>query len=865
MKKLALIFAAIMLISLASVFCVSADSTAVWDGTAATKFAGGNGSEGNPYQISNAAEWAYFSVYAPANPGKFYKLTANITFNEGDATTWGTSFSGVDMTPYIVGSWYTPEGDPTPGKAGVANAPFVGTFDGDGHTISGFYAKKAKDAGDTVALFGSTAYGATATIKNLFITNSYFEAGDGVAAACVGQAEGGTTNLKNIYVDASVTIVSGSSYAGGVMAHLGQGKFSLPSVVIDGCVNAATVKAIDAKNSKCTSFGGILGNANQKVANITNCLNMGDISGYRYVGGIVGYGKVDDTKNPDSSVTIQYCVNTGKISTAYSNADNGKACSIVCFDGTVRDEQTAEYCYYVAGTASFGVYEKGEGEGATAVSVFDLCGAALLSDLDSDEWVARGNNGVSPKTYEICIPKGVANFAPAKTKYYTVYNVPAWLANYKTQTVFEIDTVAKFKELANFVNGAYVESGNFEGKTVKLTADLIFNEGDASAWGENAPENDMTAYIIGSWSAPFCGTFDGNKKTISGFYAAKKTAAEGDTVAIIGSTANGKTATIQNLIITNSYFESKSGAVAACVAQTKGGETTIKNVYVTESVTVVSGREFAGGIIAHVGQGNFEIPTLVVDSCVNEATVRADKESNGDVNNVGGILGNANQKNVYISNCLNIGEISGYRYVGGIIGRADGRSDDGNTIQIKNCINVGIIKAAYQSSANLGKACAIACFGDANRKNLTAENCFYLFGTGIFGVYKNKTELEGTMSAKSGSEFMGLNVAGLIYKKLADWSLRDGTIMIPTALLDFAPASDYAGGEVETEPAPETDPTPETDKQPETDKPETKKPVETTAPSESGSSGGCGGFTTVAAAILVAMAGLSTAIVIKKK
>lgn len=858
MKKLALIFAAILLISLASVFCVSADSVAVWDGTVATGFAGGNGSEGNPFQISNAAEWACFSIYAPKNPGKFYVLTNDIVFNEGDATTWGETFDGIDMTPYIVGNWYTPDGEPVPGVAGVDNAPFVGTFDGDGHTISGFYAKKTKEAGDTVALFGSTAYGASATIKNLVISNSYFEAAAGVAAACVGQSEGGTTTIKNVYVDESVTVVSGDKYAGGIMAHLGQGKFTVPSAIIDSCVNAATITA------KGTSVAGILGNGNQKKIAITNCLNMGDITATNYVGGIVGFGKVDPastSSDPSSEINIQYCVNTGKITATKSG---NKPCAIAYFDGTERDEQTAEYCYYVAGTASFGVYEKGEGEGATAVSVFDLCGAALLSDLEPDAWVARGNNGVSPKTYEICIPKGVANFAPASTKYYTVYNVPAWLANYKTQTVFEIDTVEKFKELANYINGAYVESGNFDGKTVKLTADLIFNEGDASTWGENAPENDMTAYIIGNWSAPFCGTFDGNKKTISGFYAAKKTAAEGDTVAIIGSTANGKTATIQNLIVTNSYFESKSGAVAACVAQTKGGETTIKNVYVTESVTVVSGREFAGGIIAHVGQGNFDIPTLVVDSCVNEATVRADKESNGDVNNVGGILGNANQKNVYISNCLNIGNISGYRYVGGIIGRADGRSDDGNTILIKDCINVGLIKSAYQSnSSNLGKACAIACFGDKNKANLTAENCFFLFGSGVCGVYENKTESEGTVSVKSGSDFMGLDVKGFIANKFPDWTLRDGMIMIPTALVEFAPVSDYEGGEIETEPAPETEPTPETDK-PETDKPETKKPVETTAP-DSGSSGGCGGFTTVAAAILVAMAGLSTAIVIKKK
>ena len=866
MKKIVLIIAAVILVSLALVLCVSADGA--WNGTVATKFAGGNGTIGSPYLISNASEWAYFSEYAPKNPGKYYKLTADITFNTGDATTWGEEFDGIDMTPYIVGNWYTPAGDPVPGNpdAEAASAPFIGTFDGNGKTISGFYAKKVAGEGDTVALFGSTAYGDEATIKNLVITNSYFEAEEGVAAACVGQAEGGKTTIKNVYVTDTVTIVAAKSYAGGVMAHLGQGKFSLPSVVIDGCVNAATVTAT-TKNG--TSVAGILGNGNQKVVTITNCLNMGDVSGYRYVGGILGFGKVDSEKNPDSSVTIQYCVNTGKITTEYSSTNNGKACSIVCFDSTERDVQTAEYCYYVAGTGSFGVFEgKGEGEGATAVAVFDLCGAALLSDLDPDNWVARGNNSVTPKTYEICIPKGVAAFAPTKTKYFAVYNVPAWLANYDSTSVFEIDSVEKFKELANFINGKYVESGNFEGKTVKLTANLNFNEGDASTWGEEAPENDMTDYMIGSWSAPFCGDFDGQEYTISGFYA-KKSAGEGDTVGIFGSTTYGGESTIKNLVITNSYFECAEGCVAACIGQAHAGTTTVKAVYVTDSVYVISGGHYAGGIVAHLGQGAFKtevygLPQLIIEGCVNAATVTATGNSGSSI---GGILGNANKKIVTVTDCLNIGAISGYQYVGGIIGYGLGEenAESLSEITVKNCVNVGIIKTSFTGKSDIGKACGITCFGSNKIKSVVvAENCLYASGTAYYGVYHNG-EAEGTTMLQAGSDLIGLNVSNFLAKKIPNWTKRDGEIMIPTAVAAFAPASSYKGEEIVTEPVetdPETEPTtdPVTEKNPD----ETKKPVETKAPDTS-SGGGCGGFTVVATAILVAVAGFSTAIIIKQR
>ena len=858
MKKLALIIAAIMLISLASAFCVSADGTAAWDGTVATGFAGGNGNEGNPYQIATAGQWAYFSQYAPKNPGKYYRLTADITFNTGDATTWGEEFDGIDMTPYIVGSWYTPDGDPVIGDPGVDEAPFIGTFDGQGHTISGFYAKKSKGEGDTVALFGSTAYGANATVQNLVITNSYFEAEDGVAAACVGQAEGGKTTVKNIYVTDTVTVVSGNKYAGGVMAHLGQGKFDLPSVTIDSCVNAATVDASAAGNNG-TSVGGILGNGNQKTVTVTNCLNMGDVSAYRYVGGIIGFGKADNSKNDAIKVTVQYCVNTGSIKATYTSSNNGKSCAIACFDSTERDSQTAEGCYYVSGTATYGVFEKAEGEGATAVSLVDLCRNTLPAELGSDKWVARGESNGAQTIFEICIPSALASFAPETTKYHDSYTIPSWLANYGSRSVFEISAAEQFKELAEFVNRKY---GDFSGKTVKLTADLTFNEGNAETWGETAPENDMTKYIIGGWTYPFCGTFDGNGKTISGFYA-KKTAGEGDTVAIIGCTAYGKTATVKNLVITNSYFESAEGTVAACVAQTEGGTTTIKGVYVSESVYVVSGNHYAGGILAHVGQGEFETPTAIIDGCVNAATITANGGKNGS--SVGGILGNANGKIVKITNCLNMGNVIGYQYVSGIVGYGLPTKSAVEDITISECINAGVITARYTDS-NSGKACAIVCFGDSAKEKLVAANCLYVKGTAPFGVYEKGDDGLSTKTVNAGSDLIGLNIPSFLLGNITEWTKRDGQIIVPTAVVEFAPASSYKGEEIVTEPVetdPETEPTTDPVTDPVTEAPETKKPVETKAPDTQ--SGGCGGFTVVATAILVAVAGFSTAIVIKQR
>ena len=42
-------------------FALPAMSVKAWDGTIATSFAGGDGSEGSPYEISTAEELAYFA------------------------------------------------------------------------------------------------------------------------------------------------------------------------------------------------------------------------------------------------------------------------------------------------------------------------------------------------------------------------------------------------------------------------------------------------------------------------------------------------------------------------------------------------------------------------------------------------------------------------------------------------------------------------------------------------------------------------------------------------------------------------------------------------------------------------------------
>ena len=97
--------------------------------TPAAEFAGGDGSESNPYQISNAAELALLhekmvednenlkNDYASAH----YILTADISLNDtSDFDHWETTGPEYSWMPI-----------------GFDTVEFDGVFDGNGHTISG--------------------------------------------------------------------------------------------------------------------------------------------------------------------------------------------------------------------------------------------------------------------------------------------------------------------------------------------------------------------------------------------------------------------------------------------------------------------------------------------------------------------------------------------------------------------------------------------------------------------------------------------------------------------------------------------------------------------------------------------------------
>ena len=114
------------------------------------------GTADKPYEISTAEQLAGLAQLVNGGTnfsGKFIKLTADILLNELDK----------DGMPRVA------EGQPEPHKwtpIGNNQKKFQGTFDGDGHTISGLYINA--DKVNFQGLFGFS----TGTVKNLIVTGN---------------------------------------------------------------------------------------------------------------------------------------------------------------------------------------------------------------------------------------------------------------------------------------------------------------------------------------------------------------------------------------------------------------------------------------------------------------------------------------------------------------------------------------------------------------------------------------------------------------------------------------------------------------------------------------------------------------------
>lgn len=139
----------------------------------------------NVYQISSASELLYFMFDVNnGNVSANAVLLNDIVVNADLLKQIAELLKSTSKAAPVLTEWQ---------PIGTAENAYKGTFDGNGHTISGIYIKD--ETQNNVGLFGNVA--PEAVIKNLGVTDSYIAGNENVGAIC-GKSEGTVVNCYTI-------------------------------------------------------------------------------------------------------------------------------------------------------------------------------------------------------------------------------------------------------------------------------------------------------------------------------------------------------------------------------------------------------------------------------------------------------------------------------------------------------------------------------------------------------------------------------------------------------------------------------------------------------------------------------------------
>ena len=249
-----------------------------------TKPAKGNGSVDKPYEISSAAELAWFRDYVN-NESQYVSatLTEDIDLSEFcHAADAATNTEELSWDPIGNGRMY------------------CGTFDGNGKTIRNLYINS------TIMYKGFFGYANSGSIKNITfdnakVKNTHYN-GTGILAGVFEKC-----TIENIKTLANCS-VEGTYNTGGI-AGTGTGNISNCEnrAMVNGTNNVGGIVGSSSDNtiSSCANYGAVTGtesNVGGMVGffisgTIQNCANYGDISGADCVGNQIGYAATVNLNN----------------------------------------------------------------------------------------------------------------------------------------------------------------------------------------------------------------------------------------------------------------------------------------------------------------------------------------------------------------------------------------------------------------------------------------------------------------------------------------------------------------------------------------------------------------------------------------
>lgn len=566
---------------------------------------------------------------------------------------------------------------------------FKGIFDGNGHTVSDLY---INSSGSNLGLFGKVD---GAEIKNVTVqgdVTGFYEEGNEQSGLYVGLVLGfgaSNTKLENCKSEGSVTGYKNVGGIAGIVPYNGN--------VITSCTNRATVTG-SGQNSEyvggivgygqgfslCANFaditsegnnvGGLAGQLtpNSKGQGMSNCMNVGNVTGKQNVGGLVGnccaannvnnysIGRVEVTNQyagllvgnygndpskafektyyvkeglvtENGTITVgQYCGNsTSPISApaqAVPQADvaSGKLTTMLAsVNGTWGQDLEQENSYPVLNGKA--VYFSGS----------MLCNGHLLSEAYTNDQTKETTTPAHSSEYEN------GGFCTACHESRELHGTGTAEDPYLISNVAQLESL---RDLSNLGSGQITAHA-------KLVNDIDLAYASASSW------------IPVSKSNAFAGTFDGNGHCIKNLYSSFY---QGGYVGLFGFVDGG---TIKNLTV-EGIIESSCVDQGMIAGYSYGGN--YYNCVAKGRINTSGSADYVGGITGWVTRKSSSV--TVVRGCASYVDI----VSTGTF--AGGIIGKSNNS-IIMEACANYGNVTGKINVGGLMGYTDPKTDS----RITNC------------------------------------------------------------------------------------------------------------------------------------------------------------------------------------
>lgn len=752
-----------------------------WSGEVADSFAGGDGTEQNPYQISSAAELAYLAKVVnnqtSAPEYKYYQLTDNIGLKYDEWTPIG-------VFDYV-------------------NQYFYGSFDGNGYTISDLSISQT-NAGN-IGLFGYTK---DSEIKNLTLLGEVTNI-TSTSALNIGELIGfsDNTNIQDCsvkYVNISNVTASDTEYSniGCIAGKTNGGEIKGCSaeesniIVKSGSFNMGIICGSSASNiSDCSVkstaelfettgsdvkniyMGGLCG---QQTRSIEKCtvnagrLSANDISATSnaYIGGLVG-----NVSGNVNLCTVKFTSDTQKTingeSYPLSISVTSAAPKIGGIAGGFAETAKIKDCMYDGKSIS--------SDSSSPISASYVGGLIGIAKAKTPKIVsAQGGqslnrsllpmrDGYKVTWYTDSDLKNKFDFSQPVIADTTLYakwtesetdtpiwdgtsSEPAYNADTKTYTVTNGQELAWVSDVTNGI----ITSGNnfpadisFEGYTVELANDIYLNDTTGWAnWETNPPKNEWKSI------SNYCGKFDGKGCNIKGLYNSglfgyikgtdlicNISVCEG--YILNGAIASSNSATITNCI--NSCYVTKSlygRDVGGIVGSNYGNISNCLNrgkIYAElESLSVSNDKVEVGGIAGE----NYG----TIEKCYNTGTIGSSDpyySHSGSGGIAGGLIDDA-----VVQYCYNSGTIEG-PICGGIVGIAESyyKSDKIYHATISNCYNIAWI-GAYNKSFMTGGI--VGEISDINRTaSFVVSNCYSTGSVVGKNTYNHICGVVGYIDARS--------------------------------------------------------------------------------------------------------------------